>query len=113
MTNRARCNTRSSGETIQPDSRSLTIVPTDLYGRFGRMRCYRYKGRALSDWVALAAVAFSIMLFSTASIASDAIGTGARRLSGAIKDSLGGPIAGAEVRLEDGGRVLVRTHTDA
>lgn len=77
------------------------------------MRCFHYKGRALSDWVALAAVAFSILLFSTASVASDRIGPGARRLSGAINDAFGRPIAGAEVRLENGGRVLVRTHTDA
>ena len=77
------------------------------------MRCFHYKGRALSDWVALAAVAFSILLFSTASVASDGIGPGARRLSGAINDAFGRPIAGAEVRLQDGGHVVMRTHTDA
>ena len=76
------------------------------------MRCFHYKGRALSDWVALAAVAFSILLFSTASVASDGIGA-ARQLSGAIKDAFGRPIAGAEVRLQDGGHVVMRTHTDA
>ncbi len=77
------------------------------------MRCCHYKRRALSDWVALAAVAFSILLLSTASFASDRIGAGAHRLSGVIKGAFGRPIVGAEVRLEDGGRVVARTHTDA
>jgi outer membrane receptor protein involved in Fe transport len=34
-------------------------------------------------------------------------------LSGSIKDALGRPIAGAEVRLEEGGRVIARSRTDS
>ena len=76
------------------------------------MQSIDYKGRALNDWIALISVALSILFFAKVCAASD-VSAVSRSLSGAIKDALGRPIAGAEVRLDDGGRVIALTHTDA
>ena len=57
----------------------------------------------------------AIFLHATICLANDVNSARVRRLEfrGAIKDALGRPIAGAEVLLEEGGRVVARTHTDS
>jgi hypothetical protein len=60
-------------------------------------------------------VALTIFLPANFCIASDSKAAAAHRLElrGAIKDALGRPIADAEVRLEQGGRVIARARTDS
>jgi outer membrane receptor protein involved in Fe transport len=60
-------------------------------------------------------VALSIFFPSNFCCASDTNAAAVRppELRGAIKDALGRPIADAEVRLEEGGRVIARTQTDS
>ena len=73
-----------------------------------------FKRRATFAWIVLISGALAILFSSRVCVADDVRKGVASQpsLSGAIKDSFGRPIAGAEVRLEDRGRVVVRTHTD-
>ncbi|MGA7870924.1 MAG: TonB-dependent receptor [Candidatus Binatus sp.] len=59
--------------------------------------------------------ALAILFPAKVCIASDASSAAVRRLKlgGTIKDALGRPIVGAEVRLEEGGRVIARSRTDS
>ncbi len=59
--------------------------------------------------------ALAILFPAKVCIASDANSAAVRRLKlgGTIKDALGRPIVGAEVRLEEGGRVIARSRTDS
>jgi outer membrane receptor protein involved in Fe transport len=61
--------------------------------------------------VVLTLVALAILLSVRVCIAGNA--PQRLELSGAIKDALGRPIAGAEVLLEDAGRVIARSSTDS
>ena len=69
---------------------------------------------AVGGWIALTLAAIAIFFparICAANESNRAI-VSSSTLSGAIKDALGRPIAGAEVRLDVGGRVISRTHTD-
>jgi outer membrane receptor protein involved in Fe transport len=77
------------------------------------MLLIRYRQRANSSLNVLILGALAILFFTKVCVASDVSGAAAGSLSGAIKDALARPLAGAEVRLEVGGRVIARTRSDA
>jgi outer membrane receptor protein involved in Fe transport len=71
--------------------------------------------RGCSGWIIPILSALTICLHATLCLANNASSTAVRRLEfgGAIKDALGRPIAGVEIRLEEGGRVVGRTRSDS
>jgi len=76
------------------------------------MLLIRCRQRATGSLIVLMSGALAILFSAKVCVASNVSGAAARSLTGAIKDALGKPIGGAEVRLEAGGRVIARTHTD-
>jgi hypothetical protein len=86
-----------------------------LAGEVGAPGTRRTRRFAVSSWIALTLAAIAIFPPVRICVASDATSAIANpsKFSGSIKDALGRPIAGAEVRLEAGGRVIARAHTDA
>ena len=71
--------------------------------------------RAVCAWIILVSVPLALLLSLKVSVAGDLNGAPARplELRGAIKDALGRPLAGAELRLEQGGRTTARAHSDS
>lgn len=79
------------------------------------MYCKAINHRIGEIRVALIVAALAICFPVSVCVAGDANLAAGRRLelSGAIKDALARPIAAAEVRLEESGRVIARSRTDS
>lgn len=82
--------------------RSAVIRLIRTVGRADEMALIRYRPRAASGRIVLISVALSILFFAEVCLANETGSALANSstLSGAIKDALGRPIAGVEVRLD-------------
>jgi hypothetical protein len=77
------------------------------------MALTRYRPGTSSVRIVLLSVAISILVVAEVCLATDTGSALANSstLSGAIKDALGRPIAGVEVRVQVGGHVVARSST--
>src|SRR5580698_11669231 len=95
--------------------RTLTCVRAPQYRRDRAMFLIRYKRCAAFACIVLISGALAVLFSSRVCSAGDVRKGVASQpsLNGTIRDALGRPVAGAQVRIQAAGQAIAHTHTDS